>query len=97
MLCIFDNDRYAALKQRQQYADKFKDTHNDFTIIPLGSIVVMQNKDRGSWTHGTVVKHGFTDHNNRSYKVSTTKAGHIITRTACQFTIPNIHRAVPMK
>ena len=41
MLCDNDDDHYATLKQRQQYADKAKDSQKHFTIIYTGLTVVV--------------------------------------------------------
>ena len=79
----YDDVHYDTLKQRQQWADKH-DTHTDFTVIPVGSIVLVQREDSGPWMYGRVVDHGTKEHNNKSYKIYVMKTGCIITCTACQ-------------
>ena len=37
-------------------------------------------KDGGLWTHGTVVGRGDCNHNNRSYLICITKTGQIVTK-----------------
>ena len=68
MLCEYDDDHYDTLKQRQQWADG-QDSHTDFSIIPIGSTVVVQREDESPWIYGTVVEHCTKDHNNRFYKI----------------------------
>ena len=46
--------------------------------IPIGSTVVVQQKDREQWAHGTVMGKGDHNHHNRSYKIQVTKTGRII-------------------
>ena len=41
-----------------------------------------QQEDGGPLRHGTVVGRGDHNHNNRSYTLQVTKAGHIITRNS---------------
>ena len=44
--------------------------------------VAVQHEGGGPWTHGTVVGHISDDHHSRSYRISVSKVGHIITRTS---------------
>ena len=55
------------------------DTPTNYAFIPIGSSVVVQCKDGGLWTHGTIVGKGDHNHNNRSYIIRVTKAGWLIT------------------
>ena len=58
-------------------------TNNDvsqiFVSIPIGSTVVVQWEDEGSWTHGTIVGKSDHNHHNWSYKIQITTRGRIIT------------------
>ena len=45
MLYHCDNVHYDALEERHKWPDKH-DTHTDFTIIPVGSTVVVQKNQR---------------------------------------------------
>ena len=62
-----DNEHYEALNMRQMKNDKIHDTSRMYVSIPIGSTVVVQCEDGGSWTHGTVESKGDHNHNDRSY------------------------------
>ena len=76
-----DEERYEALINRQAKNDKKYDTAINYNLFSIGStVVVVQQEDGGSWTHGTVVGRGDHNHNNRSYTIRVTETGLIITR-----------------
>ena len=55
--------------------DKNLDTYRNYTSIPIGPTVLVQQEDGGPWTHGTVVGKGDHYHGNRSYTIHVAKTG----------------------
>ena len=43
-----------------------------FASLPIGSAVVVQHKDRGLWTHGTIVGTGDHNHHDCAYTIQLT-------------------------
>ena len=64
-----DDEHYEALIKRQTKNDKNHDTFRRYASISMGSTVVVQHEDGGSWTHGTVESKGNHNHNDRSYTI----------------------------
>ena len=65
---------------RERQTVMSQDTPRKFAFIPIGPTVVVQCKDGGPWTHGTIV--GKCSHSNRSYTIHITKTGQLITRNS---------------
>ena len=78
---IFDqNDAdYTALIERQQNAEKDKDTHRCYLSLLTGLTTAVQCEDGGPLVHGMVVGHGFEDHSG-SYIIMVMNTRHLITR-----------------
>ena len=51
------------------------DTPRNYTYIPIGYTVSVQQEDCDRWTHGTIVEKGNHNHNKRSYTICITKTG----------------------
>ena len=47
----------------------------NYTFIPMGSTVAVQQEDGDKWTHDTIVGKGDHNENNKSYKIHITKTG----------------------
>ena len=69
------------LPQRQPHVNKDTDTHENILFLPTGSMVTVQHKDGGCWTHGTVVRHTSYGDHGKSYRIRVLKMGYIISRT----------------
>ena len=48
--------------------------------LPTGSTVVVQHKDRGPLTHGTIEGKGDHNHHDRLYHICITKTGRLVTQ-----------------
>ena len=66
--------------ERQQKADKNYDTLRKYDSISIGSTVVFQQKDRGPWSHGTIIDKSDHNHSDQSYRIQMTKTGQLITK-----------------
>ena len=60
LLIVYDNDEgnNSAPTNRQPQASKDVDTCKYNSFPPTGSTVAVQEKDRGPWTHETIVGNG---------------------------------------
>ena len=76
-----DEEYYETLIYRQKN-DQDQNTSRNYTFIPIRSTVVVQHKDCGLWSHGTIVGKDNHKHNNRSYAICITKTGWLITRNS---------------
>ena len=56
------------------------DTPPEFSYIPIGSAVAVQQEDGRLWTHGTVVDRGNRNCHSRSYTIQLTTNGRCITQ-----------------
>ena len=74
-----DDEYHIALVNRQYRNEQGIDTSKNFVSLPIGSTVVVQWKDGGLWTHGSIQDKGNQNHHDRSYKICITKTGKIIT------------------
>ena len=74
-----DEEHHKVLTNRQCRNDQGNDTFKKFVSLPIGSTVVVQQEDRGPWTHGTIEDKGNHNHHGRSYKICITKTVRIIT------------------
>ena len=53
-----------ALVNKQPYVCVDVDTHKNFPFLPTQLLLMVQHKDAGPWTYGTMEGHGSVDHNN---------------------------------
>ena len=74
-----DDKHHKNVMHRQGKNNPNNDASPVFLSIPIGSTVVVQWKDRGLWTHGTIVGKGNHNYHNQSYKIQVTTTGRIIT------------------
>ena len=74
-----DDNHYEALVKRQIRNDKNYDTVRNYDLFSIVSTVAVQREDGGPWTHGTIVGTDDHNHNNRSYTISVTRTGCIVT------------------
>ena len=72
-----DDDHHAKLAERQQKNKNV--TSAVFRCIPIGSAVVVQQKDSRPWIHGTIVGTGNHNHHDKSYTIQLTINGRCIT------------------
>ena len=80
-----NDEHYEALINRQS-KNKNNDTSRNYAFIPTGSTLMVQCKDGGPWTHGTIVK--------RVTIITTTTTDHIqyfLTQTGLLITRNNHH------
>ena len=75
----YDDVHHKVLVNRQCRNEEGKDSSQNFVSLSIGSTVVVQQEDRGLWTHGTIEDKGDHNHHDRSYKICITKTGKIIT------------------
>ena len=68
-----DEEHYEALVNRQTKNDKNQGTPRNNISISTGSTVVVQCKDGGPWTHGTIEGKGDHNHHERSCNIHITK------------------------
>ena len=72
-----DDEHHKVLIIRQTKDDK--DTSKHFVSLPMGSTVVVQWEDGGSWTHGMTEGKDNHNHHDRSYYICITKTGRLVT------------------
>ena len=68
--------------KRQIRKDKNYDIAGNYDLFLIGSTVVVQQEEGGPGTHGTIVCIGNHNLNNRSYTISITVTGYIVTRNS---------------
>ena len=61
---VNDDEHHKVLVERQTKNNKKYDTARNYTLLPIGSTVVVQREDGDRWIHGTIVVKGDYDHDN---------------------------------
>ena len=77
-----DDGYYGVLVKRQPKNNKKHNTSRNDASFPIGSTGAVQQKDSGMLTHGTVVRRGLHNHNNRPFMICITKKGQLVTRNS---------------
>ena len=74
-----DDEHHSKLIHRQHKNGTNSDASPVFASIPIGSTVVIQCKDSGPWTHGSIAGKRNHNHHNQPYIIQVTTTGRRIT------------------